>query len=235
MNFLSRQQSAVNLVLLSFPATSCASYILQIMKQLPPEVGVQLIAEVVDDQDALYPSNVSTPTLFALLTVSRMISNIARSLLTANCILYIGPSGRELGASIEHLQTLDITHRPRTQNLFLAPFTPTTPVRRPILEKVSRLLSTIGPSLRKVVVDLSSDGVHKRAEDITVLRQTIRHLYNIEELVMVQNSLCLKPDGWPRPDTPVWSEWSESRRLTLCHLYLHVPSESERLVDGSLQ
>jgi len=29
----------------------------------------------------------------------------------------------------------------------------------------------------------------------------------------------------------VWSEWSESRRLDLSHLYLHVPSELERL-DG---
>lgn len=201
------------------------------MKQLPSELWMQIAEAVVDEDAVAFPAHhVITRTLFALLTLTRATSKIARRLLLDHC-LYIDCAWRLYGLN------LCLTEFPDTgasiEKLFLAPFPSdgfsleSTINNESVVGGIHRLLANIGPGLRKVVVDIPFRS-HPPDEDIEtglrpILRKVFTKLENVEEFVSVNDELYLDDDVGNTRQELLWTRWSNLRRLGLYNLDLGRP------------
>ncbi|GAB7345373.1 hypothetical protein MBLNU457_3720t1 [Dothideomycetes sp. NU457] len=211
------------------------------MKQLPPELWMQ-IAEAVIDEDAIAFSaqHVITRTLFALLTLNRAISKVARRLLLDHC-LYIDRAWR-LHALNQCLEGCSGKRGTNIEKLFLAPF-PLNEVtfesrinNESVVNGIHTLLDKIGSGLRKVVVDidfrsyLPEDDVDTGLRPI--LRKAFAKLEKVEEFISVNDELYLDDfvsDVWQEL---LWFRWFNLRFLGLYNLDISRPDAIEAITTN---
>jgi hypothetical protein len=173
-------------------------------------------------QVAHAPDHIITQTLLSLCLLCRATYPSASRLLHTRC-LYIS-SFTKLARLLESLSPDAISspspHIPHLHNLFLAPF-PDLLDDLPIAVKTAQLLTLLGPSLRRLVIDMplrtlypedDHDGVRP------ILRDTFIQLHNLEEFVSTRDELYLDirdRRGSSTQDSYPWASWPQLRRLAL--------------------
>jgi hypothetical protein len=164
---------------------------------LPVEILTRIIWFMIPDHNYLaYPaSHITTKTLLTLLTVSRATSRAAKALLYTHC-LYIDTPWR-----LDSLLTTSLAkpcpHVPVSciQNLYLAPFPGRTIRDRKIIKQITELFILLGPSLKRLVIDMPLRSHYPEEDVIDRLRPILRHgfeqLVHLEEFSSVKDELYL--------------------------------------------
>lgn len=164
---------------------------------LPIEILNRIIWFTIPDHNYLaYPaSHITTKTLLTLLTVSRATSRAAKTLFYTHC-LYIDTPWR-----LDSLLTASLA-KPCPPvpvscilNLYLAPFPGRTIRDRKIISQIRELFTLLGPSLRRLIINMPLRS-HYPEEDVTdrlrpILRQGFEQLVHLEEFSSVKDELFL--------------------------------------------
>jgi hypothetical protein len=172
---------------------------------LPVEILSRIIWFTIPDHNYLaYPaSHITTKTLLSYLTVSRATNHIAEPLLYAHC-LYIDTPWRLdclLAAPPAKLcPPIDVC---LNQSLYLAPFPHGTIRDRKIVNQIAELFTLLGPSLKRLVINMPTRS-HYPEEDVTerlrpILRHGFEQLVHLEEFSSVRDELYLaywNPDAY---------------------------------------
>jgi hypothetical protein len=170
---------------------------------LPVEILDRVIWFTVPDHNYLaYPaSHSTTKTLLTFLTVSRATRRVARILLYTHS-LYIDTPWRLnslLSASLaESDPPIALC---RIQNLYLAPFPGRTIRDRKIVNQITELFTLLGPSLKRLVINMPLRS-HYPGDDAVeglrpILREGFEQLVHLEEFSSVKDELYL---AWWDPE-----------------------------------
>lgn len=164
---------------------------------LPVEILNRIIWFTIPDHNYLaYPaSHITTKTLVTLLTVSRATSRAAKNLLYTHC-LYIDTPWR-----LDYLLTASLAKScppvavSCIRNLYLAPFPGRTIRDRKIINQITELFTLLGPSLKRLVINMPLRS-HYPEEDVTerlrpILRRGFEQLVHLEEFSSVRDELFL--------------------------------------------
>jgi hypothetical protein len=164
---------------------------------LPVEILDRIIWFTIPDHDylAYSASHSTTKTLLAFLKVSKATSSAAKFLLYTHC-LYIDTPWRLdslLSASLAK-QDPPISVS-RIQNLYLAPFPGHTIKDRKIVNQITELFTLLGPSLKRLVINMPLHS-HYPGDDALeglrpILREGFEQLIHLEEFSSVKDELYL--------------------------------------------
>ncbi|KAJ4145081.1 hypothetical protein LMH87_003941 [Akanthomyces muscarius] len=195
--------------------------------RLLPELILQIVDCVVppNADTILPPSHISTKTLIALSTTSRITCKQAQRLLRQRC-LYLD-TRRRAESFLRCLQaaTKDTATAPREDirlaAMFLAPFDRKLLDDVPTAKLVRALFYAVGGSLRRLVVRMPFATLHPVVDHLGVreiLREGFAQLERLEEFVGLHEypNLNLAASRAPRLRTEdLWNAWPELRRLVL--------------------
>jgi hypothetical protein len=164
---------------------------------LPIEILDRIIWFTIPDRNYLaYPaSHSTTKTLLAFLTVSRATSRAAKVLLYTHC-LHIDTPWRLDSLLSESLARPDPPIPVSCiQTLYLAPFPGCTIRDRKIVNQITELFTLLGPSLRRLVINMPLRSHYPGDDAIEKLRPILRKgfekLVHLEEFSSVKDELYL--------------------------------------------
>jgi hypothetical protein len=176
---------------------------------LPVEILDRIIWFTIPDHNYLaYPATHSTTkTLLALLTVSRATSRAAKPLLYTHC-LYVDTPWR-----LDSLLTASLARSDSPismsciHSLYLAPFPGRTIRDRKIISQITELFTLLGPSLKRLVINMPLRS-HYPIEDTIerlrpILREGFEQLVHLEEFSSVKDELYLaywNPEAYEIPE-----------------------------------
>jgi hypothetical protein len=164
---------------------------------LPVEILNGIIWFTIPDHNYLaYPaSHSTTKTLLALLTVSRAISRAAKFLLYTHCLYIDRPWRLDILLATSLAKPNPPISISCIHNLYFAPFPGFTIRDRKIISQITELFTLLGPSLRRLVINMPLRS-HYPEEDVTdrlrpILRQGFEQLVHLEEFSSVKDELFL--------------------------------------------
>jgi hypothetical protein len=171
------------------------------MDTIPPYLPVEILDRIIwftvpDHNYLAYPaSHTTTKILVAFLTVSKATGRAAKTLLYTHC-LYIDTPWR-----LNSLLTASLTKPSPSisvsyiQSLYLAPFPGRTIRDRKIISQIAELFTLLGPSLKRLVINMPLRS-HYPMEDTVerlrpILRKGFEQLVHLEEFSSVRDELYL--------------------------------------------
>ncbi|RAK78811.1 uncharacterized protein BO72DRAFT_526376 [Aspergillus fijiensis CBS 313.89] len=178
-----------------------------IMPSLPGELILQIIECLIPSASRKIqpPSDIVTQTLVSLTLACKLTHHPARRLLFQHC-LYIDSRKRLdklLGRSRYFGESSDTTTSDQShlsppiqaRSLYLAPFPPNQLDDLHTVHQVDRLLSQVGPTLRKLVINIPLRYLYPE-DDVQGLRAILRAAFSrlpaLEDFCSVQDELYLK-------------------------------------------
>jgi hypothetical protein len=199
------------------------------MPQLPIEIILQVIDNVIDFEDrwhppvALPPSDIRTQTLYAFLTVCRPVHFTAKRYLYQYCLFIASPR------QLESLHSSLMQHHPQSivrhiHSFYLAPF-PEKEIEpkfeglsypdSSIANAIWDLLHLLAPTLTRLVIDmpLRPSGIESGTVQAT-LRSAFSQLVNLQELASTHDTVNgVGGESWAIGD--LWSSCYQLRKLAL--------------------
>lgn len=164
---------------------------------LPAELLERIIQFTIPDPDylAYSASHPTTKTLVALCMVSRATNCTAKTLLYTHCLYIDKPWRLDVLLTRSFAQSNCLILVPRIKNLFLSPFSADTIRERKVVTQIAELFTLLGPSLKRLVIDMPLRS-HYPEEDITdqlrpILREGFEKLIHLEEFCSVKDELYL--------------------------------------------
>ncbi|KAH0020089.1 hypothetical protein KCU78_g6579, partial [Aureobasidium melanogenum] len=164
---------------------------------LPVELLDHIISFTIPDLDYLaYPaSHPTTKTLLALCMVSKATNRTAKTLLYTHCLYIDKPWRLDLLLTKSFSQSDFSIPVSRIETLYLSPFSGDTIRERKVVTQIAELFTFLGPSLKRLVIDMPLRS-HYPEEDITdqlrpVLRRGFEQLVHLEEFCSVKDELYL--------------------------------------------
>lgn len=209
--------------------------------RLLPELILQIVDCVLppNADTILPPTHISTKTLVALSTTSRITCKQAQKLLRRRCV-YLDTRRRaesflrclQATSALPDDARLAAAHR--APAMFLAPFDRPLLDDVPTAKLVRALLYAAGGSLRRLVVRMPFATLHPLADHMGVrgiLREGFAQLERLEEFVGLDEypNLNLAASRAPRLRTEdIWNAWPALRRLVV----FGAEMDDEKLWDG---
>ncbi|KAH0161572.1 hypothetical protein KCU67_g6286, partial [Aureobasidium melanogenum] len=164
---------------------------------LPVELLDHIISFTIPDLDYLaYPaSHPTTKTLSALCMVSKATNRTAKILLHTHCLHIDKPWRLDLLLTKSFPQSDFPVPVSCIESLYLSPFSGDTIRERKVVTQIAELFTLLGPSLKRLVVDMPLRS-HYPEEDIAdqlrpVLRGGFERLVHLEEFCSIKDELYL--------------------------------------------
>lgn len=164
---------------------------------LPVELLDHIISFTIPDLDYLaYPaSHPTTKALSALCMVSKATNRTAKILLYTHCLYIDKPWRLDLLLTRSCSQSDFPIPVSRIESLYLSPFSGDTIRERKVVTQIAELFTLLGPSLKRLVIDMPLRS-HYPEEDITdqlrpVLRRGFEQLVHLEEFCSIKDELYL--------------------------------------------
>ncbi|KAF1982488.1 hypothetical protein K402DRAFT_397567 [Aulographum hederae CBS 113979] len=200
------------------------------MSFLPTELILHVIDSLVPGHDnapvAHPPNHGVTRTLISFTLVSTSTYSLATRYLYSHCLYLDSPT--RLRLLLQSLVSLSLPRKllppiaiaPCLRSLYLAPFEGDILDNLPIAQWTFQLISTISPTLKRLVVDMPLRNLEPWDDRLNVrppLRTAFSQLVNLEEFCSARDELFLDlHDRTERIiERPVWTLWPKLRKLAL--------------------